>query len=212
MSGGDWWRVSGELVPDDCMEAKRHMLDAYPSLRKMYDENDDNTIVLYFKNATARFCSMQVGKARRDRGVLATFDVLKCARSRTIELGGSMSSKGSDPMEVFVGLRFALVAAVVLGVEFQVCEAMGPVARAIACACGVAVMVALPFPRPRARSLATTCDSTAAQEHSGGAVRDACGSLVALGMGGNLNGGSAAVMVLVPEVAFLASLGNRPGT
>ncbi len=36
--------------------------------------------------------------------------------------------------------------------------------------------------------------------------------LVALGMGGNLNGGSAAVMVLVPEVAFLASLGNRPGT
>lgn len=36
--------------------------------------------------------------------------------------------------------------------------------------------------------------------------------LVALGMGGNLNGGSAAVMVFVPEVAFLASLGNRPGT
>ena len=40
------------------MEQKRHMLDAYPALRKMYDENDDNTIVLYFKNATARFCSM----------------------------------------------------------------------------------------------------------------------------------------------------------
>lgn len=30
------------------MEAKRHMLDAYPAPRKMYDENDDNTIVLYF--------------------------------------------------------------------------------------------------------------------------------------------------------------------
>ncbi|MGO5475636.1 pyridoxamine 5'-phosphate oxidase family protein [Parafannyhessea sp. LCP19S3_B1] len=58
VSGGDWWRVSGELVPDDRVEAKRHMLDAYPALRKMYDENDDNTIVLYFKNATARFCSM----------------------------------------------------------------------------------------------------------------------------------------------------------
>ncbi|MGN0295786.1 MAG: pyridoxamine 5'-phosphate oxidase family protein [Parafannyhessea sp.] len=58
VSGGDWWRVLGELVPDDRVEAKRHMLDAYPALRKMYDENDDNTIVLYFKNATARFCSM----------------------------------------------------------------------------------------------------------------------------------------------------------
>ena len=58
VKGGDWWRVSGELVPDDRVEAKRHMLDAYPALRKMYDENDDNTIVLYFKNATARFSSM----------------------------------------------------------------------------------------------------------------------------------------------------------
>ena len=58
VKGGDWWRVSGELVPDDRVEAKRHMLDAYPALRKMYDENDDNTIVLYFKNAMARFSSM----------------------------------------------------------------------------------------------------------------------------------------------------------
>lgn len=57
-NGADWWRVSGELVPDDRVEAKRHMLDAYPPLRKMYDENDDNTIVLYFKNATARFSSL----------------------------------------------------------------------------------------------------------------------------------------------------------
>lgn len=56
--GADWWRVSGELVPDERVEAKKHMLDAYPSLRKMYDENDDNTIVLYFKDATAKFASM----------------------------------------------------------------------------------------------------------------------------------------------------------
>ena len=33
------------------------MLDAYPELRGMYDENDDNTQVLYFKNATATFSS-----------------------------------------------------------------------------------------------------------------------------------------------------------
>ena len=57
-NGPDWWRISGELVPDERVEAKKHMLDAYPELRKMYDENDDNTIVLYFKNATARFASM----------------------------------------------------------------------------------------------------------------------------------------------------------
>lgn len=56
--GADWWRISGELVPDDRVEAKKHMLDAYPSLRKMYDENDDNTAVLYFKSGTAKFASM----------------------------------------------------------------------------------------------------------------------------------------------------------
>lgn len=54
---GTWLRVSGELVEDDRVEARRAMLDAYPSLRKMYDENDGNTEVLYFKNATAVFSS-----------------------------------------------------------------------------------------------------------------------------------------------------------
>lgn len=33
------------------------MLDAYPQLRAMYDENDGNTQVLYFKDATATFSS-----------------------------------------------------------------------------------------------------------------------------------------------------------
>ena len=33
------------------------MLDAYPNLRGMYDENDGNTQVLYMQNATAAFCS-----------------------------------------------------------------------------------------------------------------------------------------------------------
>jgi uncharacterized pyridoxamine 5'-phosphate oxidase family protein len=33
------------------------MLDANPSLRSMYDENDDNTEVLYFKDATATIYS-----------------------------------------------------------------------------------------------------------------------------------------------------------
>ena len=54
---GTWLRVSGELVEDDRTEAKKAMLDAYPQLRGMYDENDGNTQVFYFKNATAVFSS-----------------------------------------------------------------------------------------------------------------------------------------------------------
>ena len=54
---GVWLRLVGKLVEDDRIEAKKAMLDAYPELRGMYDENDDNTQVLYFKNATATFSS-----------------------------------------------------------------------------------------------------------------------------------------------------------
>ena len=54
---GTWVRIAGELVEDDRVEARKSMLDAYPSLRKMYDENDGNTQVFYFKNATATFSS-----------------------------------------------------------------------------------------------------------------------------------------------------------
>lgn len=54
---GSWVRVAGELVEDDRTEAKKSMLDAYPDLRHMYDENDGNTQVFYFKNATATISS-----------------------------------------------------------------------------------------------------------------------------------------------------------
>ena len=54
---GVWLRVAGELIEDDRVEARKAMLDAYPSLRAMYNENDGNTQVLYFKNATATFSS-----------------------------------------------------------------------------------------------------------------------------------------------------------
>jgi len=56
-TGGTWVRIAGELIEDDRVEAKKSMLDAYPNLRGMYNENDDNTQVLYFKNATATFSS-----------------------------------------------------------------------------------------------------------------------------------------------------------
>ena len=52
---GTWLRVSCELENDDRVEAKKSMLDDYENLRGMYNENDDNTQVLYLKNAVATF-------------------------------------------------------------------------------------------------------------------------------------------------------------
>lgn len=54
---GVWLRVAGELVDDDRVEPKKAMLEAYPELRRMYDPEDGNTEVLYFKNAKATFSS-----------------------------------------------------------------------------------------------------------------------------------------------------------
>ena len=54
-AGGEWVRIACELIEDDRIEAKKSMLDAYPSLRGMYNEADSNTEVLYMQNATATF-------------------------------------------------------------------------------------------------------------------------------------------------------------
>ena len=54
---GVWLRVAGKLIEDDRAEARKSMLDTYPNLRAMYDENDGNTQVLYFQDATATFSS-----------------------------------------------------------------------------------------------------------------------------------------------------------
>lgn len=54
---GKWLRVAGTLVRDDRVEAKAHMLDNYPELKAMYSADDDNTEVLYFKDAEATFSS-----------------------------------------------------------------------------------------------------------------------------------------------------------
>lgn len=55
--GQTWLRLSGTLVSDDRREPKAHMLEAYPSLRRMYDPDDGNTEVFYIKDATAVFSS-----------------------------------------------------------------------------------------------------------------------------------------------------------
>ena len=58
---GDWIRIAGELVEDDTEEerisAQESMLEAYPSLKGMYQPGDGNTAAYYFRNATARISS-----------------------------------------------------------------------------------------------------------------------------------------------------------
>ena len=56
-NGKEWIRVSGVLVEDPRIEAKKAMLDAYPELRAMYDENDGNTAVYYIKDGMATISS-----------------------------------------------------------------------------------------------------------------------------------------------------------
>ena len=56
-NNGSWIRVTGKLIPDERREAKKDMLDKYPELRGMYNEDDDNTIVLYFESFKATIYS-----------------------------------------------------------------------------------------------------------------------------------------------------------
>lgn len=56
-NGERWIRIAGTLKADERIEAKKHMLDNYPSLRAMYNENDGNTEVFYFENAVATISS-----------------------------------------------------------------------------------------------------------------------------------------------------------
>ena len=54
---GSWIRLEATAVRDDREEAQAHMLEANPSLKRMYAVGDGNTEVLYLKDATASFCS-----------------------------------------------------------------------------------------------------------------------------------------------------------
>ncbi len=56
-NGEEWIRIETKLIRDERVEAKKDMLDNYPELRSMYDENDDNSEVLYMENATATIYS-----------------------------------------------------------------------------------------------------------------------------------------------------------
>ena len=56
-NGKEWIRVNATLVEDPRVEVKKAMLDAYPNLRAMYNENDGNTAVYYLKDAKATISS-----------------------------------------------------------------------------------------------------------------------------------------------------------
>jgi len=56
-SHGTWLRIAGKLISDERIEAKQHMLDAYPTLKQMYAADDDNTEVLYMQDVVATFSS-----------------------------------------------------------------------------------------------------------------------------------------------------------
>lgn len=53
----EWVRIACSLIEDERVETKKAVLDALPHLRGQYNENDDNTAVYYFKDATATFSS-----------------------------------------------------------------------------------------------------------------------------------------------------------
>lgn len=55
--GSSWIRIAATAVNDDRYEAKQHMLDAYENLKSRYDAGDDNTQVLWLKDAVATFSS-----------------------------------------------------------------------------------------------------------------------------------------------------------
>jgi uncharacterized pyridoxamine 5'-phosphate oxidase family protein len=54
---GVWLRIEAKVVADERLEAKQYVLDQYPQLKSMYKADDDNTLVLYLKDATATFNS-----------------------------------------------------------------------------------------------------------------------------------------------------------
>ena len=54
---GSWLRIAATAVNDDSIEVKKAMLDDYPQLKERYSAEDENTQVLYLKDATATFSS-----------------------------------------------------------------------------------------------------------------------------------------------------------
>ncbi|MBQ0081284.1 MAG: pyridoxamine 5'-phosphate oxidase family protein [Alistipes sp.] len=61
-----WIRISATLEEDTRLEAKKSMLDKYPSLRGMYSEDDDNTAVFFLRDAHVEISSFVEPKQEFD--------------------------------------------------------------------------------------------------------------------------------------------------
>jgi uncharacterized pyridoxamine 5'-phosphate oxidase family protein len=62
---GTWIRIQAVAVDDPRREPKQLLIDVQPGLEKMYSADDDNTQVLYLKDAIARFYSFpEAGEPR----------------------------------------------------------------------------------------------------------------------------------------------------
>ena len=57
MMDDTWIRIEALAVEDDRVSAREHMLDAYPTLKRMYSADDGNTVVFCLQNATATIAS-----------------------------------------------------------------------------------------------------------------------------------------------------------
>lgn len=55
MVGPEWIRLTGEIVRDNSVEAKKAMLEHNPSLSKLYSLDDGKFEVFYFSKATSVF-------------------------------------------------------------------------------------------------------------------------------------------------------------
>ena len=55
--GKTWMRVSAKAYLDDRREARVHMLDKYPELRRMYEPDDGNTEVFALEDVKATLYS-----------------------------------------------------------------------------------------------------------------------------------------------------------
>ena len=54
---GTWLRVSAVVKEDPRIEAAQHLLDAYPSLQKMYQPGDGNTMIFALEQGEGVFSS-----------------------------------------------------------------------------------------------------------------------------------------------------------
>lgn len=55
--GERWLRVAATAVEEPRVEAQEHMLEAYPSLKAMYQAGDGNTQIFALEQVTATFSS-----------------------------------------------------------------------------------------------------------------------------------------------------------